>query len=195
MDLEVIAKVALVYVHLLLCVFALREILVADWQLLRRGLRARQMNWLHRRITVLLIGLWVTGLAIVAMDTGFEPARLAEQPKLLAKLVVVIVLSLNGVLLRRWCFPRIGQLPALPTGERLVVLMAGAASTASWLFAAFLGTARPLRDAPLPTLMLAYGVLLVLAALAALALASWRWPRPADAAEPEAEAVVPSAQC
>jgi uncharacterized membrane protein YidH (DUF202 family) len=167
MDLETVARVVLVFAHLLLCVFALREVLVADWQLLRRGLRARQMQWLHRRVGALLIGLWITGLA------------LAEQPKLLLKLLVVAVLTLNGVLLHRWCFPRVGRLPGLPFGERLAVLMAGAASTASWLVAAFLGTARPLKAMPLASLLLAYGAVLALAALAAAALALWRWPREA----------------
>jgi hypothetical protein len=188
-----VARVVLVFAHLLLCVFALREVLVADWQLLRRGLRARQMQWLHRRVGALLIGLWITGLALVALDTGFQPARLAEQPKLLLKLLVVAVLTLNGVLLHRWCFPRVGRLPGLPFGERLAVLMAGAASTASWLVAAFLGTARPLKAMPLASLLLAYGAVLALAALAAAALALWRWPREAGSeAKTDAESPVAS---
>lgn len=182
MDLETMLRLVLVYLHLLFCVFALREVLVADWQLLRHGLRAVQMHWLHRRILLLLLGLWLSGLAIVALDTGFDPGRLVQQPKALAKLATATLLTLNGALLRHWCFPRVERLPRLPLAERIGVLLAGATSTASWLVAAFFGIARPLREAPLATLLQAYGVVLLAAALVALALALLRWPRAVPAA-------------
>lgn len=177
MDFETMLRLVLVYGHLLFCVFALREVLVADWQLLRHGLRAAQMQWLHRRILVLLAGLWISGLAILVLDTGLDPGRLLQQPKALAKLITATVLTLNGVLLQHWCFPRVERLPLLPLGERLAVMLAGATSTASWLVAAFFGIARPLREASLGTLLQAYGVVLLAAALAAVALALLRWPR------------------
>lgn len=177
MDIETMLRLVLVYGHLLFCVFALREVLVADWQLLRHGLRAVQMHWLHRRILVLLAGLWISGLAILALDTGLEPGRLLQQPKALAKLVTATVLTLNGLLLQHWCFPRVERLPRLPLGERVLVLLAGATSTASWLVAAFFGVARPLREVSLTTLLQIYGVVLIAAALAALTLALLRWPR------------------
>jgi len=78
------------------------------------------------------------------LDLGGDLSLLPTKSKLLAKLVCVTVLSLNAVLLHRFAFPRLMSGHSLSTSEWSLVLCAGAVSTTSWLFAAFLGIAKPL---------------------------------------------------
>lgn len=174
-------RLLLVYAHLMLCVFALHEVLVGDWRLLRGQSNADDLAWTHRSISWLLAGLWLTGLAIVGLDTGWQLARLADFPKTGAKLVTTLVLTLNGLLLWRWGLPRALRLQRLGRWERAAVMAAGATSTAGWLVSAFLGVARPLKDLPLALLLQGVAAVLLAALLAALVLAFWRAPAP----EPE----------
>ena len=167
MDLPTVARLALIYIHLLLCVFALHEVLVGDWRVLRRRLTGVDVQALHRRVSWLLVGLWVTGLSVIAIDIDCDVVQLAARPKIVAKLVTVLVLSLNGWLLQQWCFPRLTRLESIGAIEMTLVMLAGAVSTASWLMAAFFGVARPLKDLPLAQLMQIYGAALAAAALVA----------------------------
>lgn len=171
-----ISRLALIYVHLMLCVFALQAVLSNDWKVLQRKLLADELAVLHTRVSWLLSGLWMTGLAIVAIDTGFDPEQLSIKPKIQAKLVTVGVLTANALVLKHWCFPRITRLGQLGRRECLCVMVAGATSTTSWLMAPFLGTAKPLADAPLSLLLGLYGLALTGAIVVTLALGSW-WHR------------------
>ncbi len=66
--------------------------------------------------------------------------------KLWAKFTVVSVLTLNGIALHYYSFPRVTSrrgLLGLPTFEQILVVLTGALSTTSWLFACYLGIARP----------------------------------------------------
>jgi hypothetical protein len=175
MDIPTGLRLLLVYAHLMLCVFALHEVLVGDWRLLRGRVRAEDLAWTHRALCWLLAGLWLTGLG-----TGGDPARLAEFPKTGAKLVTTVVLTLNGVLLWRWGLSRALQLQALRRRERAAVLAAGATSTAGWLAAAFLGVAKPLKDLPATLLLQGVAVVLLAGLAVALVLAFWQTPAPAD---------------
>ena len=89
-----------------------------------------------------LAGLWLTGLALIGLDTGLNPAALAAKPKLLAKLTVVGLLSLNGLALHRYAFPALSAPAALPKRAARWCALFGAISSVSWLYAAFVGCAR-----------------------------------------------------
>ena len=102
MDLSALSRTGLLYAHLLLCVFALHLVLSTDWRLLQSRIGARGLHRAHVQVAWLFGGLWLSGLAIVALDTGLDPALIATKPKLVAKLVAVGVLTLNGALLRDW---------------------------------------------------------------------------------------------
>ena len=90
---------------------------------------------------LLLAGLWISGMAIVAVD-GL--AQMGTNPKLLAKLVCVSLLTLNGLLLRHWCFPRLISNRPLQRAESWALMSCGAVSTTCWLMSGFYGIARPL---------------------------------------------------
>lgn len=134
-------RLLLLYAHLLLCVFALYTVLSTDWRLLRSRISAKHLLQAHRRVVLLLAGLWLSGIAIVAMD-GL--AQMGTNPKLLAKLVCVSLLTLNGLLLRHWCFPRLLSNRPLQRPESWALMSCGAISTTCWLMSGFYGIARPL---------------------------------------------------
>lgn len=171
MDTLAATRLLLIFVHLMLCVFALHAVISTDWRLLRSRLSAAGLLRAHHRVAWLLLCLWLSGLAIVGIDTGFAPDAIGAQPKLMAKLLCVLLLTLNGVLLRLWCFPRLAGRQALPMAEAVGVMACGAFSTASWLVAAFYGVARPLQAWPLLHSLALYGAVLIVALAAGLALA------------------------
>ncbi|MBC7939508.1 MAG: hypothetical protein H7Z19_07035, partial [Chitinophagaceae bacterium] len=106
MDFTTTARLGVIFIHLLLCCVALQTVLQTDLRVLRGGVGAAALLGVHRRLVVLLGGLWASGLTLAAIDIGFDVAGIAERPKLMVKLLCVLVLTLNGLLLRHWCFPR-----------------------------------------------------------------------------------------
>ncbi|MCV6585367.1 MAG: hypothetical protein OIF47_07515 [Marinibacterium sp.] len=131
----------------------------------------------HRVILGAVIAMWVTGLVMIGIRTGFDPD--AMSPKLLAKLVTVVILTLNAVVLGRVVVPllarSVGQ-RALDLPVRAIWLgcVSGAVSTASWLFAFALGVSAALKTQSagffLTVMPGIYAVALVGAALVVLAV-------------------------
>lgn len=159
MALTTALRLLLLYAHLLLCVFALYTVLNTDWRLLRSRISAKHLLQAHRRVVLLLAGLWLSGIAIVAVD-GL--AQMGTNPKLLAKLVCVSLLTLNGLLLRHWCFPRLVSNRPLQRAESWALMSCGAISTTCWLMSGFYGIARPLAQwSPGQNLLLLWAALAV----------------------------------
>jgi hypothetical protein len=117
--------------------------------------------------------LWVSGLAIVALDTGFVWSELLARPKLLAKLSVVVLLTANGALLHRWVFPRLHAESATTHGQAMqfagLASLLGGFSAVSWLMAAFVGIGKPV------TAALGYGGFMALYALGLLVVLPVAW--------------------
>jgi len=156
-------RLAILFLHLLFCAFSLAKVLTTDAlfvfghiaePLLRR--EAGHIKWL-------LIGLWVSGLSILYLDTRFEWVAVIDSPKLVLKLMIVVLLTINGFLLHVVAFPLL-RTGALLTRLQVALLIAmGVLSTSHWLLAAFIGIARPLRNVPLTTLVPVYlGLVFVL---------------------------------
>jgi hypothetical protein len=141
LDPTIALRLLLVYVHLLLCVFALYTVLNTDWRLLRSRISAKHLLQSHRRVVWLLAGLWISGLAIVSVD-GL--GQMGSNPKLQAKVVCVSLLTFNGLLLRYWCFPRLVSNRPLKRLESWALMSCGAVSTTCWMLSAFYGIAKPL---------------------------------------------------
>jgi uncharacterized membrane protein len=90
--------------------------------------------------------LWISGLALVLLGYLENPQQYLMNQKLWAKFTVVSVLTLNGIALHYFSFPRVTSrrgLLGLPTFEQILVALTGALSSVSWLFACYLGIARP----------------------------------------------------
>jgi hypothetical protein len=143
MEFTVLARQALLFAHVITFAIALATVIKEDVQLVR----AKQLNStsLHATAELLkwaLVALWATGIPMVIMDTGIDISLLPAKPKLFAKLIVVTALTLNGVLLHRVAFPILrGQLGD-PNRAATIAVTFGAVSTASWLYASFVGVAR-----------------------------------------------------
>ena len=111
---------------------------------------------------VALALLWTTGLALIGLSIGLDWQALRDRPKLVAKLAVVTVLTINGIALHHFALPRLAR------GQPLPAWTLGAVSTVSWTAAALIGAARHVG----PSLVLAdYLVGYVAALVAAIATA------------------------
>jgi hypothetical protein len=184
----------LVYFHLIACCVAIGAILISDLGILVRlyqgriDKRAANLRYLKQTVSGMLIILWVTGLLLIghdAVDDGWNYTL--SNPKLQAKIIVVALLSLNGILLHYRVLPMMSKassLLKLAAGQRTWAIWAGALSGVSWLYAAFLGVARPLAwKTPLSDLMLAYPVLIAFTFTAMWAFTSWTVRKIGDSSE------------
>lgn len=170
MSIEVLVRMALLFSHFLLCVFALQTVLSSDWRLLRSRMSAARLQRTDSTVALLLCGLWLTGLALVAFDSQGQWQRVAENPKLIVKLVCVVTLTANAVMLRHWCFPRLMSHAPLRRWEACVLMGCGAISTTCWLMAGFYGLASPLQRWPWQHSLSLFGAALVVAIAVALCL-------------------------
>ena len=172
---------ALVYVHLFAFAIAIAQVIRLDIAWLRtRDLESSGFAAAARTVMIALLVLWITGLALIGLAVGIDWHALAERPKLVAKLLVVSVLTLNGVALHGLALPR------LQRGQPLLAWLLGAISTTSWSSAALIGAARHVAPAlQLFDYLLGYGLALIMALGCALMLASEAGgPTPAAASLP-----------
>lgn len=186
-----IERMLLVMLHVGSFVIAAVGIAYADLSLFK-GKRVDQdlLAWASKLVMWALAGLWVTGLIIIGIDTGFQLDAIAARSKLLAKITVVCVLTINGYLLHRHFFARLSQ----PGGrfKHMVNFSAALAaiSGASWMYAAFLGMAKPLAKLfSYSDFMTLYTTMLLLSLIVVFALV-----RPRIAALVRAELIAHRAQ-
>lgn len=171
-------KTAIVFTHFALAAFCFVTIVGMDIKLLRRyGAPASaalcdEVGQVKHAVTYGLLGLWASGLVIVAHGMWASPGYLDNQ-KLWFKLFVVVALTLNGVLIHR--AGRVLQpgvtLAGLDDRSALLLNLAGATSSISWLWACLLGTARAWNGTlSFQTLFVYYLASLVVGALMAIGL-------------------------
>ncbi|GLZ85970.1 hypothetical protein Pres01_20210 [Metapseudomonas resinovorans] len=181
-----LVRLAVVYMHLIACCVAVGLVVTSDLAMARQLLRGddsahcrpSHLESLQRTISLALLMLWVTGAAIILLDMSVKGWTYLLNPKLQAKVLIVALLTLNGMLLHRAVLPaltRAGSLLALQPAVRNLTLFAGTVSAVSWFYAALLGVGRPLAwkyslaelMAAYPLLIIAgYGVMHLLVALA-----------------------------
>lgn len=138
-------RVMLLVLHQVAFALALSAVLRGDWMFLRsRRLHPVVLRAVASRVLVSLALLALTGAGVVWLDTGFAWHRMLASPKLMAKLSVVAVMLANGMLLHAWAFPRLFSQRPAGAGTVAAICACGAVSTTSWLYATFLGVARPL---------------------------------------------------
>lgn len=174
-------KTLLVYAHLIAACLSVGILLIQDISLAKfrgRALDKKAIETLKRNaqiVSLALVALWLSGLAIVVMGYMENPAYLMNQ-KLWAKFSVVGILTLNGIFLHYYSFPILvssrGFLGSSRT-EQFFVLLTGVISFTSWLYASYLGIARPWNNvAPYTFVMAIYGGIMVLTFI--VALEYWR---------------------
>ncbi|MFK7752183.1 MAG: hypothetical protein AB8B51_06500 [Sedimentitalea sp.] len=167
-------------VHLLGLASGLGLALTADALALRFFMRPITRNDLHlldRLHKLILAGLtllWISGLTLLYLRTGFDMAQFT--PKLMVKLGVVGLLSINALAVGALVLPtlaryqgcRFGDIPAL---ARLRLALIGGLSSACWSGALALGVFSQLKTQTLSTLLVMFALLLCTCFLAATAAA------------------------
>jgi len=144
---------ALVFVHFLAAALALGAIVATDLRLLSKlaqdRVRIAPPNaFVSRIVVVSLVVLCATGAAIVAQAAFFRIDELAN-PKLHAKLLLVVLLVANAFVLHRFTFPRLAagrRIARWHAADWLAIAVPVAASNALWLFVALLGIAHEWND-------------------------------------------------
>lgn len=178
-------RLGVVYVHLVACCVAIGLVLTSDITMVKDLIKRKtftehdnaHMEGLQESVIVALIALWLTGIGIVGIDYLDKGMDYFMNPKLQAKVIIVLLLSYNGILLHRLVLPALqkaGSLLNLGFSARMLALFCGSLSAVSWMYAAMLGVGRPLAwKYSLSELLLAYPVLIVLGFLTMLVL-TWR---------------------
>lgn len=157
------ARLSLLYSHLILCAFAIAAVLKTDYCLVVGSISRSELEKTAKSISLVLLCLWGSGLAIIYLDTGFVPEVLMGKPKLLFNLVCVCTLTLNGLVLHHVSFPvLLNQHQSLSAKERLLLVTTGSLSTSHWLLAAFIGLAKPLGRLSLDVLLTTYALIVLL---------------------------------
>ncbi len=145
-------KTLIVYAHLLAACIAVGVLLIQDLALAKtRGgclpeLAARELTRAADIVFIALVVLWLSGLSLVLMGYVENPQQYLMNEKLWAKFTVVSVLTINGIVLHYFSFPRVicpRGLIGQPAMDQVLVTLTGAVSSVSWLFACYLGIARP----------------------------------------------------
>jgi hypothetical protein len=139
----IIVRQVLVFAHIMFFALAVGAILTEDLRVMTsKRLDTAGLHTTARAIKWLLLGLWLTGVPMVVMSIGSDFALLLDKPKLLTKLLVVTVLTLNGVLLHLVAFPMLRKPTSNPRWSATIASVLGAISTTSWIYASFVGAAR-----------------------------------------------------
>ena len=166
-----VVRLLLLLIHVMAFAVAFGCVLREDAKLLSSAPLDRQsLRAAGRVVRCALAILWASGSALIVLDTDGVLSRVADNPKLLAKLSVVCVLTLNGFALHWLAFPALfGE---LGHGRRAAALAAalGAVSAASWLAATVLGIGRAqVKPFTYAELMTAYAAMLACALAIAFA--------------------------
>jgi uncharacterized membrane protein len=139
-----ISRMLVIYTHVIACAIAIGFAFFADFRVLKANgnLRSQDIEVVQQVshfVSIALAALWVSGIGILLIDFGHLPSlnELIAKPKLATKLSVVMALTFNGLLLHSYALPRLHRLNYLAA-------LIGGVSASSWLFAAFVGVAKPL---------------------------------------------------
>jgi hypothetical protein len=133
----------------------------------RRSISEGHLELIHfasRLATLGLAVLWLSGLGLLAFYYANDAAAL-QNPKLHAKIVVVVILTLNGALVHRIVLPALCRgvgrhlFADMPASGVMGCLAVGAISSVSWITPFLLGLFRELNFAlGASKLLLLYGV-------------------------------------
>jgi uncharacterized membrane protein len=166
-------RLGVVYFHLIACCVAIGLVLTSDVAMVKQLLKGdvsghhddAHMESLQKTVVLALVALWITGIGIIGIDYSGKGMEYFLNPKLQAKIGIVVLLTFNGYLLHSAVLPALkkaGSLLKLSFNLRMLALFSGALSGVSWFYAAMLGVGRPLAwKYSLVELLAAYPVLIV----------------------------------
>ena len=172
-------RTVLVGLHLMGLCFGLGGATMLDFWLLR-WMRwgylpdnvVRTFEFVGKAVSAGLVMLWLSGCGFLALYALSDPAKLAN-PKIVAKLVIVGALSINGLVIHRLVLPYVALARAAPLFDgfrrrrRLLFVLSGSVSGVSWYAAFALGLLREFNGRVPATTLLGIWMTLVLLAVTA----------------------------
>jgi hypothetical protein len=118
--------------------------------------------------------LWLSGVGFLLYYAQFDPQKLTN-PKILAKIVIVFILSINGVFIHSLVMPHLRAnvgwtcFAKISRGRRCLLCAIGAISAVSWYAPLLLGAVPQFNFVvPALTILTGYAIFLSLAVLAAI---------------------------
>lgn len=167
-------------VHLLGLALGFGVAIMADLKAARmlvRPLDSDEIDTLHAYHRTVALGLalfWASGLVLIWLRTGFQPENFS--PKLLAKLGIVTLLTVNAIMIGRiglramddWFGLRFG---AIPFADRARLAALAGLSGAGWISALVLGVFSKLKTMNWDTLSEIIGAIYLLGLAGALCAA------------------------
>ena len=173
-------KTGLVIVHLIGLAIGVGGATLMDLLMLRFMIRGRitreHAEFVHfssRLVAAALVILWASGLSFLAYYSLYSPDSLSN-PKVYAKIAIVAVLTLNGVVIHRYVLPMIDSnvgrrlFDGISSRQKMWMLSAGAISATSWYVPLALGALREFNYVmPASHILLGYAGLLMAAILSA----------------------------
>lgn len=173
---------AIVFFHLLCVALGLGVAVRLDFMFFQSRFKKPEQSLLddaaqsHVIIIAALIGLWCTGLCLIKLRTDFDPA--AFTPKLWIKLIVVTMLTLNGLIIGRFALPVMARfrdrpLLAIPLQFKLPMAISAATSAFCWFTALALGAMATLKTQSWSMLGWAFAIEYVIVLLLAASIAVW----------------------
>ena len=155
------------FTHLGAMAAGLGAVIFADSTVLRRVAEPttkQQMAVIHHAhavISIALVLLWLSGLALLVLKTGLDPAKIS--PKLIAKLGTVSVLTLTAMAMAKVALPymeaNVGRrLIDAPLAEQCQLALCAGMSAAGWGTALMLGASKILKTAGDEVMLIAAGM-------------------------------------
>lgn len=176
------ARTAIIFFHLVVFAFAITKVYRSDYHFLFRRPEQGQLHALGQQMLIFLALLWVSGVSLIYIDTGFALDSIVHSQKLVAKLACVTVLTLNALVIHLAVFQALLK-DKLSASEMYLVTVSGAVSTSSWTFAGFLGVAKPMvKHMSLADFLVLYVIVVMSAVLVAIMLTpaiARHWAAPA----------------
>ena len=162
----------MLYIHVVAFAVALGCVLREDAKLVSRwALDLDSLQQASRIVATALAVLWASGIAIIMLDSGGAIYAIASNAKLLAKVLIVSALTLNGLALHLIAFPRLRNPCAKIASSAHLAAVLGAISAVSWAFATLLGISRDIANVlSFDDVMFAYGLSLAAGICVALFL-------------------------
>ena len=167
-------------IHLLGLALGFGVAIVADLSAARMVFRPledreiRNLEDFHKIVTFGLVLLWASGLVLLWLRTGFNPENFS--PKLMTKIGVVLLLTMNAIAIGRIGMPTMQAYQDWRFGELPLTLRAQLSSLATisaacWVSALALGVFSALKPMPWESLSVMVGIVYLMALAAALVAA------------------------
>lgn len=130
----------IVFLHLFLFAAALMIVIKQDYLFFIKGiLNKKDLKNSSEVLSWLLLGLWGSGAILVYQSVDGSIEELLLNCKIMAKITVMLVLTINGFILHFFGFKHIEK----PNKYSSIILsIIGVISLVSWFFASFIGAAR-----------------------------------------------------